>query len=370
MPRGQAWDDLGTAISHVCRAGLDLDGLREAVLPRLRRAVPFDAVWGAAVDPATVLFTRTFGEGLPENSGPYFVENEYLSQDVNKWTELAQTPARVDTLMHATTSNPNLSGRYRDFFEPLGLCDELRAVLRSGGRCWGLICLHRDKAETPFSRDEARFVQGIAPHVAEGLRLGLVRQACDRTGSSAGPGLILLTRDGILSGSNQAADWWLEELGGRPGVSGLPVQISVLRTLLLRKDLAEPAPPSLRIQTKSGRWAILHASWTATAGEPVMAVIVEEASPAELAPMIMAAYALTERERTVTGLVCQGKSTRQMADLLHVTTDTIQDHLKSVFTRTGVHSRGDLVATILRHEYIPRATAGDPISPSGAFAAP
>ena len=50
---------------------------------------------------------------------------------------------------------------------------------------------------------------------------------------------------------------------------------------------------------------------------------------------------------------------------LHLTTDTVQDHLKSVFDRTGVHSRGELVATILQRDYLPHAIAGDPITRSG-----
>jgi DNA-binding CsgD family transcriptional regulator len=33
---------------------------------------------------------------------------------------------------------------------------------------------------------------------------------------------------------------------------------------------------------------------------------------------------------------------------LHLTADTVKHHLKSVFDKTGVHSRGALVATILR----------------------
>ena len=50
--------------------------------------------------------------------------------------------------------------------------------------------------------------------------------------------------------------------------------------------------------------------------------------------------------------------TRQIAGRLHLTTDTVQDHLKSAFDKTGVHSRGELVATILQRDYLPRAIAG------------
>ncbi len=103
-------------------------------------------------------------------------------------------------------------------------------------------------------------------------------------------------------------------------------------------------------------------------GDKAITVILEEAAPAEVAPVIMSAYGLTDREKTICGLVCQGLPTRQIADRLHLTTDTVQDHLKSVFDRTGVHSRGELVATILQRDYLPRAIAGDRLSRSGAFA--
>jgi DNA-binding CsgD family transcriptional regulator len=85
--------------------------------------------------------------------------------------------------------------------------------------------------------------------------------------------------------------------------------------------------------------------------------------------MIMAAYGLTEREKVICGLVCQGLSTRQIAGHLHLASDTVQDHLKSVFDKTGVHSRGELVATILRRDYLPHAMAGHPLNGHGTFTA-
>jgi hypothetical protein len=48
--------------------------------------------------------------------------------------------------------------------------------------------------------------------------------------------------------------------------------------------------------------------------------------------------------------------------------DTVQDHLKSVFNKTGVGSRTELVATILRQHYLPRAKAGHPVGVNGFFA--
>ncbi len=268
--------------------------------------------------------------------------------------------------MRATGGHPHSSDRYRDIFAPLGLQDELRAVLRVRDTCWGYICLHRE-APHEFSPDEARFVQRLAPHLAEGLRMGLLRQACHRSDGPSGPGLVMLAADGAVAGLNDAAREWLEDLGGHADGSDLPIEISALAVRLRHLPPADPAMPRLKVRTTSGRWAILHASWLTAPAEKLITVIVQDAAPAEVAPLIMAAYGLTDRERTISALVCQGMSTRQIAGRLHLTADTVQDHLKSVFNRTGVHSRGQLVATIFERDYLPRAIAGDAVNPAGAF---
>jgi DNA-binding CsgD family transcriptional regulator len=369
MLAGPALDNLAAAVARACRSGLDADELRAAVLPRLRKAVPVDALWWATADPATLLFTRSYREELPEDSGPYFVENEFLHADVNKWTDLARDPAGVRTLMEATGGDPARSDRYRDIFAPLGLQDELRAVLRTQGACWGYVCLHREAAQATFSRDEARFIRRLAPHLAEGLRTGLLRQACDVENAADGPGLVILGPDGAVTGMNDSAARWLEDLGGRADGSDLPIEISALATRLRQLSASATAMPRLRVRARTGRWAVLHASWMNSGGDKAITVIVEEAGSAEIAPVIMAAYGLSDREKMICGLVCQGLPTRQIAARLHLTTDTVQDHLKSVFGKTGVHSRGELVATIFQHDYLPRATAGDPVGRTGAFAA-
>ena len=66
-------------------------------------------------------------------------------------------------------------------------------------------------------------------------------------------------------------------------------------------------------------------------GDGTVAVLLEAARPAELAPLVADAYGFTDTERRVTELVAQGLSTKQIAARLHVTTYTVQDHLKSVF---------------------------------------
>jgi DNA-binding CsgD family transcriptional regulator len=68
----------------------------------------------------------------------------------------------------------------------------------------------------------------------------------------------------------------------------------------------------------------------------------------------MSAYGLTERERDVVELVLTGASTNEMAATLVVSPLTVQNHLKNIFEKTGVHSRRDLVGKIFFTHYEPR----------------
>ena len=365
MKSGPALDDLVAVIIETCRAGLEPDVLRTAVLPRLRKAVPVDAVWWATVDPATLLYTHAYREELPNDSGPYFVENEFLRNDVNKWTELAHDRSGVRTLATATDGMLARSPRYRDIFEPLGLADELRAVFRARGAVWGFMCLHRERGAV-FSPEEQGFIHRIAPHLAEGVRLGLLVQCADRDDLVESPGLILLAPDNSVVGRNPAADRWLEELGWQEA-GEIPIEIHSLAARLRRADASMNLSP-LRVRTKSGRWITLQASWVSGEDRSMIAVIIQEATPEEVAPIVMSAYGLSEQERAVSGLVFQGQSTHAIAQHLHIAEHTVQDHLKSIFDKTGVRSRRELVATVFRQRYLPRMKAGDPLSPSGYFA--
>jgi DNA-binding CsgD family transcriptional regulator len=103
--------------------------------------------------------------------------------------------------------------------------------------------------------------------------------------------------------------------------------------------------------------------WAAVHGSPVdgglipgkgTAVVIEAAPVSDIAELLMGAYGLTRRERQVLQLVIAGTPSSAIAAQLHISVNTVQDHLKSLFAKVGVRSRGQLVARVLG-DYLPDA---------------
>lgn len=89
------------------------------------------------------------------------------------------------------------------------------------------------------------------------------------------------------------------------------------------------------------------------------------ADAAAVIPLIVAAYGLTERERAVVQQVLGGASTTQIAEQLHLSPYTVQDHLKAVFDKVGVSSRRELSSRIFIDHYAGRV--GQDVGADGWF---
>ena len=263
MNRERVWHRSEREIVRLSHAGLDSSTLRREVVQQLRRIVPVDAFFCATVDPDTLLFTGSFVEEIPEYATLAFLANEFLQDDVMKFTQLAQGAQPVQGLYEATRGDPGSSPRYRDILAPLGLGDELRAALRVGATTWGVLCLHRDAAGPGFTHAEACFLERIAPHLAEGLRTSLLLEAGNAT-SFEGPGLLVLADDFTIASTTASADYWLDELSDWPRRSEPPQAIRAVAARLEELERGGRGGhgllPRSRVQTRSGRWLLLHAA--------------------------------------------------------------------------------------------------------------
>ena len=290
-----------------------------------------------------------------------------MHDDVNKFMHVAATSAT--TLVRATDGDLDAQRTVHGRSSmPLGWGDELRVGFRDPSGVWGFMCLHRAADDGPFSDDEIAFIDTAAPHIAKAIRRSVLLGAIAEGTIPDAPGLVLFSSELDLIGTNDPGEEWLDLLAGPRLAGGVPNEVLVLAAAARGVPSSEFAHvPRIRVQTATGEWAVLHASVMKVGSDEQVAVVIEPATPTELAPLIVAAYGLTPQERRIVELVCHGASTREISEELFITANTVQDHLKSIFAKTGTGSRRELVASLLTRDYMPRAAALDPLDRRGQF---
>jgi len=164
--------------------------------------------------------------------------------------------------------------------------------------------------------------------------------------------------------SNDEARAWLHELWPESGpslglsdlrgASGHGAATAIYALVNRARAVAEGrerAPLRLRLRDERGRWLVLHAS---PLSDGLVAVVIEAAKSAEIAPIIIEAYSLTPREREVLGAIARGGSTSEIAAELFLSPHTVRDYVKTVFEKLGVSSRSELVARLYGEHYADR----------------
>ena len=375
MDGGRPAERVRQQIVRLSHAGLDSRTFRVEAVKQLRKAIPTDVSFFATADPATLLFTSAVRDDVLGRATAQFLEREFLKDDPIQFTRLARGSSPVDGLDIATKGELARSPRYQELLEPLDLGDELRAALMIGPKCWGFMCLHRERSSPNFTPVEAALLARLVPHLAEGLRAALLLgDSRATTPQPDGPGLVLLADDLSLVAITPAAEGWLAEVEQSNWRSSLelPDAVYAVAARLLALERGGHTPPDLmpriRLRTASGRWLVLHASRLRAAGtEGQIAVIFEEARPSEIAPLIVDAYGLTKREGEITRLVLRGLSTAEVSEELHITPNTVRDHFKAIFDKVGVRSRRELVGQVFAQHYGPRMATGQEPGADGWF---
>ena len=108
--------------------------------------------------------------------------------------------------------------------------------------------------------------------------------------------------------------------------------------------------PSASVQApRQGCLIAAHALQTAShrTSTQTIAITVRSAPLDDILGLVCRAFRLSTRERELVTLVAQGKETPAIAELMAISRYTVQDHLKSIFDKLGVHSRLELVTQLL-----------------------
>jgi DNA-binding CsgD family transcriptional regulator len=336
-------------VRAACDAGGESRALRQRVLAELGRAVPFDAYVWPLTDPETSVGTAPLAD-VPAPllaDLPRLIKLKYLT-DINRWTTLDGLIARLRT---ATEGDLTRSRMWREALRDNGVVDIASAVYRDRFGCWGFLDLWRLAPAEPFTDAEAAFLGSIAPPVTTGLRRSQADAFVPRPARESprpGPVVLLLSPGLEVLGQTPQAHEYLQLLLPPPeGRAPVPASAyNVAAQLCAVESDVDTNPPYARVSLPDGQWLSLRAA-RVSGPQPAIAVTIEDASPAERIGLFARALGLSPREFDLLALLPSGADTRALAQQLFVSEHTIQDHLKSIFGKTGTRTRQSLLSRAL-----------------------
>ena len=355
-------------IKRLSAAGLDGPELLRRTAEVLRRAVHFGSFCVATLDPSSNLLTHVVnggasGEEAHAESYGDVLARTYFEEDVGRLASMLRGRRPAQPLSDAAGGVLDRSLRYREYLGPVGFGHELAGLFADGGP-WGAGYFTREAGEPDFGPGEVSLLERVAPHVGAGLKAAALRSRATkgRPGSNV-PGVVTLDRGGRVLSHTPAAENLLAEVedlapAWREGRVPLTIQMAIgalKRALDPASDRDLDLVPKVRLRGRSGRWLTLHASLAeSTPGRgSETVVVIAPSEPEEVARLNVASYSLTPREEEIVKLVARGRSTREISGSLFISDHTVHNHLRSVFEKTGVSSRREMVQRVFFEDLLP-----------------
>jgi DNA-binding CsgD family transcriptional regulator len=312
-------------VRALCRVGLPDRTFRAAVLEELRRLIDFGSHAWLLTDPETKVGSAPLAFVPDLGSLPQLIRLKYVTP-VNRWTSLR--PGHCATLAGATGGDLAHSPLWRELLSGWGGTDVASLVFADRFGCWGFLDLWRHGGSPDrFSPDEQALL------------------------ASLGAGLTATLR------GNQAAGFAAAPPSG-PALPGAPddpvvLLLSYELQLLAAEAGVDDGAARARAQLTGSEWISLRAARLgggAVPGGGTIAVTIEPVTARGRLELYGRATGLTPRERELLHHLARGTDTRRLARDLELSPHTVQDHLKSVFAKTGTGSRASLLARALGTE--------------------
>ncbi len=337
-------DDAG-AIERLGRTVSNSRELRARVIAHLRRTVPFDWYVFVLTDPVTRVGVDPVAE-VPRGVGlPEVIGAKYRTV-LNRWTALEGAATLGDRAAESLV--------WQQVQRLHGVTDVLSVAFRDAHGCWAFLDLW---SHQPFRDQDVRRVDAVVPAVTEALRREQARSLQQAPAEQGSGPVVLVLDDGlrVVSRTSAAEDWLARLLPPAGGALPVPAAAyNVAAQLVACEQGVDAHEPRGRVHLGGGSWITVSAARLGPGQDVVVAM--EPVTAADRLELVGRAFALSPRERSVVAEVCAGRTTAEVAASLHLSPLTVQDHLKSVFRRTGVRSRRELAALALGAGPVTRST--------------
>ena len=332
-------------LERLSESTLDRASIQHEAIIDLQHVIGFDRWCFPLADPETLLPLSGMAEHDYGPRLPRALELEYSGKDFAAKHVLARRANSAASLRAETGGNLARSPRWDEIMRPVGIGDVAAVACRDALGCWGWIEVYRDAGDRQFQEQDLELLAAVGPRLGSALRRSFVAAIDGDPLEPSPPGVIVLNPDLSVNSSTAGARAWIDSFPAASLFTAwgmLPAIVYPVATLSRSSDAVAGAHALER--GVDGRWMMVEAAPLEGDGDGKIAVTLRGAAPTEMFDMLCRAYGLSPREREVVTALLGGVDTRTVTERLFISRHTVQDHLKSVFEKIGIHSRRELLA--------------------------
>jgi DNA-binding CsgD family transcriptional regulator len=334
-------------LEKLSESHLDGEAMRYEAIRVLQRVIGFDRWCWPLADPETLLPSSGLAEHDFGLAVPRSLELEYSGNDFAAKHVLARRINSAGSLSGETSGDLARSPRWDEVMRPVGIGDVAAAACRDALGCWGWIEAYRDSADRPFEEEDLDLLAEVGASMGSALRRSAMGPGDGSVFEPSPPGVIVLDRDLRRVSWTAGARAWIDALPS----AKLFARFGMLPTVVypaatLARSASTVARAHALVRAVDGRWVMIEAAPLEGHDEGEIAINLRAASATETFSLLCRTYALSPRERAVVELLVAGLDTRAVTERLLISAHTVQDHLKSVFDKIGIHSRRELLVKL------------------------
>jgi DNA-binding CsgD family transcriptional regulator len=325
----------GTDTTTVCELGGELSRL-------VGRLVPHDAYLLTVLDPVTGAgCLRAMDYSFSAATQGRLLSQDPLSRDRRLSGNFFSESRPVRVLSSTSPGWGGVDGLHAAFGSE-GFGSQMFMALSQGTNARGMLTLLRAHDRTAFKPADATHAGRLRAPLARAVERFVTAMPLRPAHDVLTPGVVVVGHDNTIKGITPSARTALQALWPNQN----PLSDIDLCSGMWNVTYVARRTPGLalsRIPTARG-WVAMHAQPLDATESTDVAVTIQPATGAVFLPAIAAWYGITPTEQAVTQLALDGLATKHIARRLEVSVHTVHDHFKSIYRKTGLTGREELLA--------------------------
>lgn len=327
-------------LERLCRQASTATALMRDSSNLLAEASEADACVMLRLDPLSALVVDAYELRDPLARCTAFRESTFLRCRTGDFALQAQCRQRVTEIDERMVDDPFVANVMR----PFGYRGELAVNLAHESHAFGQIYFSRQRSR--FSEHGKALIEAAVAPLTQAFRRLLAEETL-QAGPGDAVGLIFVDRTGVMTPASEHGRDLMATFASRAGdrLNNPLITMAELVARDLRGDWGKPIPSAVFVdRERNQRYRVVAERLL---GDLPQAMLVIEPVRALDSVDLLRHAGLTEREAEVALATVRGLTSARGALSLRISEHTFLSHLKNLYRKLGVGSRGELAALLL-----------------------